>query len=78
MQLRFGGSRCHAEHLGDLFVLVAFHVVQHEDAACSRRQLGDRFLEVEEVAGSERGYRRRPAARRFRPSSSSVSSNRDR
>ena len=36
VQLRFRGSRCHAEHLGDLFVLVAFDVVQPEPAARAR------------------------------------------
>ena len=35
MQLRLGRSRCHAEHLGDLFVFVAFYVVEDEDAARS-------------------------------------------
>ena len=54
MQLRFGGSRCNAEHVGDLFVFVAFDVVQDEYAACAWRKLGDRVLQIEEIAWRQR------------------------
>src|SRR5262245_55382345 len=36
-------------------MLVAFDVVQHEHAARARWQSGDGLLEIEEIAGSERG-----------------------
>jgi len=54
MELRFGGSGRHAEHLGDFFVFVAFDVVQHEHTTRTRGKSFDRFLEVEQIAGSER------------------------
>ena len=53
MELRFGGSGRHAEHVGDLFVLVALDVVQHEHTARTGRQSLDCFLEIEQIAGRE-------------------------
>ena len=54
MELRFGGSGRHAEHVGDLFVFVSLDVVQHEHATRTRRQPFDGFLEIEEIAGRKR------------------------
>ncbi len=54
MQLRLRGSRRHAEHLGDLFVFVAFNVMQDEHSARTWGQAGDRLLEVEHIAGRQR------------------------
>src|SRR5688500_10266778 len=49
VELRLASPRRDAEHVGDLFVLVAFHVVQDEHLARTRRQLRDRRLEVHPV-----------------------------
>ena len=54
MQLRLRGSRRHAEHLGDLFVFVAFNVVQEKNAARSGGQASDRLLEIEHIARCQR------------------------
>jgi hypothetical protein len=55
MELRLRRSRCHAEHLGDFFMFVAFYVVQNEHSSCSSRQSRDCFLEIEKIARSEWG-----------------------
>lgn len=51
MQLRLGGSGGDAEHLGDLLVLVAFHIVECEDPPRPFGQCGDRLLQIHPVAG---------------------------
>jgi len=50
MELRFRRARRHAQHLGNLLVLVAFHVMEHEHSSCTWWQLPDRLLEIEQVA----------------------------
>ena len=67
VQLRLGGSRRHAEHFGDLFVFEAFYVVKDEYAARARRKLGDGLFEIEHVAGRERTFQPRRAARPSHP-----------
>ena len=54
MQLRFGGSGCHAEHVGDLFVFVAFHVVQDEYPSGAGRKSCDRVFQIEKIAWGQR------------------------
>jgi len=54
MQLRFRRSRCHAEHLGDFFVLIAFDVVKNEHSPRSCGQPANCFLEIEKVARCQR------------------------
>src|SRR3989442_64194 len=60
VQLRFRRSRDDAEHVGDLVVLVALDVVQHEHLA---RAVGEAAHRVVEVHRDVRGMR--PARRRF-------------
>ena len=54
MELRLRRPRCHAEHLGDLFVLVAFYIMQDENASSTGRKPFNRLLEVEEIAWCQR------------------------
>ena len=54
MELRLRGSGCHAEHVGDLFMLVAFYVVQDEHPSRAWWKSCDRLFQVEEITGSQR------------------------
>ena len=56
MQLRFRRASGHAQHLGNLFVFVPFHIVQHEYLSCSWRKPRDGRVEIERQP-------RRPPAR---------------
>jgi len=54
MKLRLGGSDRAPQHPCDLFMLVAFDVVQGEDRAIAGRQLCDRFVEGDTVDNRHR------------------------
>ena len=49
MQLRLGGSRRDAEHLGDLLVLVTFDIVQREHTSGALRQSREEDSAVEDA-----------------------------
>src|SRR3954468_9369095 len=46
MQLRLASTRRNAAHLRDLFVFVAFDIMENENLSCSRRQPVDRLLQI--------------------------------
>ena len=59
VQLRFRGADRDAEQRADFFVLVAFHVVQHEDGAGPGRQAVDRHVQIHAGIPAARGLGRR-------------------